>query len=357
MKIPKARKLPSGTWRIQLRLGGESINVNARTEKECVRLAQITKAEYLAGKRQAPPESEPEAEKLPTLREAIDDYIKGRSNILSPSTIRGYEYIKKHRFAGIMDRSLSDLTEADYLAACNQEATLCAAKTLKNAWGLIGSVIKATTGQSAPEMPLPQVVPNEIPFLDPDQIKTFVSAVQGDPCEIPLLLALSSLRRSECLALRWENVDLQNSRIRVKGAAVYGPDEKLVQKPTNKNTSSARWVPILIPELKEALTAAKQPTGLVVTRSATNIRRRLEIICRENDLPRLSIHGLRHSFASLAYHLQVPEQVTMEIGGWSDIQTMRKIYTHIAQSDISRYEHAFSGFFRDKNAHKNAHND
>ena len=93
---PKARKLSSGNWFIQLRLGGESIPVTARTEKECIRRAQYVKAEYQAGKRKAP---EP---KGPTLGEAIDAYIARRDAVLSPSTIRGYKCIRKSRFSAVM---------------------------------------------------------------------------------------------------------------------------------------------------------------------------------------------------------------------------------------------------------------
>ena len=42
-----------------------------------------------------------------------------------------------------------------------------------------------------------------------------------------------------------------------------------------------------------------------------------------------------HSFASLAYHLGIPEKTVMKIGGWSNDATMRKIYTHISQSKIN----------------------
>ena len=34
MKVPAPRKLPSGSWFIQLRLGGESIPVTAATAKD-----------------------------------------------------------------------------------------------------------------------------------------------------------------------------------------------------------------------------------------------------------------------------------------------------------------------------------
>ncbi|WP_251447137.1 site-specific integrase [Vermiculatibacterium agrestimuris] len=356
MKVPKARKLPSGKWFIQLRLGGESIPVSARTEKECTRQAQLIKSEYLAGKRAPAAPDEEEPEKLPTLAEAIESYMESRSNILSPATIRGYEGIKRNRFKGLMDRSLSDITEDDYMAACNAEARLCGAKTLKNAWGLVKSVVKAEAGITMPEIPLPQVVPNARDFLDADDIPKFIAAVHGSKYEIPFLLALSSLRRSEIMALRWENVDLPHRRIKVKGAAVPDKNHKLVQKAENKNRSSTRIIPILIDELHAALAAAEQPSGPVVTCGPDAIRRALHKICEANKLPSVTLHGLRHSFASLAYHLKVPEQITMEIGGWSDNQTMRKIYTHIAQSDIKRYEKAFEGFFK-KNANKNANGD
>ena len=341
MKVPKARKVSSGNWFIQLRLGGENINITATTEKECTRQAQFVKAEYLTGKRQPP---EPEGEKYPTLAEAIDLYLAARDSALSPATVRGYTRIKANR-----QRSLSDITDEDYLDACNQEAKLCAAKTLKNAWSFVRSVVEYTTGKKPPDAPLPQVIPNVRPFLDADEIQIFRNAVRGNQYEIPILLALTSLRRSEIMALRWENVDLKRRRILVKGAAVYDKDDKLVQKPENKNQSSTRYVPILMDELFEALKAAKKPSGLIVTCNPNTIWANIRRICKRNDLPPVGIHGLRHSFASLAYHLQVPDKYTMAIGGWNDERTMKKIYTHIAQGDVKKYEDAFSDFFKNAN--------
>ena len=107
MKVPKPRKMSSGNWFIQMRLGGESITVTAASEKECIKQAEYVKAEYRNGKRQ-PKEEEPE--KLPTVGAVIDEYIRSKSNILSPSTIRSYQTIRKNRFQSVMDRSLSDLS-------------------------------------------------------------------------------------------------------------------------------------------------------------------------------------------------------------------------------------------------------
>lgn len=339
MKIPTARKLSSGSWFIQLRLGGESISITERSEKECIRQAQYIKSEYLAGKR------EKAADKLPTLSDAIDDYIKSKSNILSPSTIRGYRTIQRTRFKGQMGLSLSDISAADWIQACNQEATLCSAKTLTNAWRFLVTVIRSAGG-TPPSVTLPQVVPNERPFLDAAQIKAFISATNGDPYQIPALLALSSLRESEILGLKWEHVDLTGRRILVKGAVVPDEHHKFVLKPTNKNRTSTRYVPILMDELYNALAGAKEPSGPVVTFSSASLLRHINQICAKAGVPKVGVHGLRHSFASLAYHLQVPEKYTMQIGGWADNQTMRKIYTHIAASDMDRFGTKFSDFFR-----------
>ena len=100
-----------------------------------------------------------------------------------------------------------------------------------------------------------------------------------------------------------------------------------------------------VKELYDVLTAEKKKDGLVVSCDPYTIWRTINKICERNGLPKVGIHGLRHSFVSLAYHLDVPEKIVMEIGGWSDYQTMRKIYTHIAKSDISKYTDQFKLFF------------
>lgn len=342
MKVPNPRKLPSGTWFIQLRLGGESIPVSARTKKDCIDQARLIKAEYLAGKR----EKKTKEPKAPTLEEAIDAYIARRKAALSPSTIRGYAVIKRTRFLSLMGREITKITPGDWQKACDAElAKPCSAKTLKNAWGFISAVVVETTGNPAPKVKLPQVVPPERPFLEPEQIRPFIAAVHGTNVEIPALLALSSLRKSEIVALQWENVDLDKKLIKVRGAAVIDINNQVVRKKENKNTTSTRFVPIMIDELYEALKAARKESGPIIDYWPNMIYKRINSVCKRNGFPPVGVHGLRHSFVSLAYHLNVPEKIVMEIGGWADYQTMRKIYTHIARSDVARYTEYFEDYF------------
>ncbi len=338
MKVPKARKLPSGSWFVQLRINGESISITRPTEKQAVAEAMNIKA----GLKKA--EKKTEKKEIVTLRKAVDNYIAIRESVLSPSTIRGYRIVQKHRFQAIMERDVNSLTQTCLQSACNAEARNCSAKTLKNGWGLIGAVIEEQTGQRF-NIRLPQIIAHETAFLDAEQIKIFVRGMEGRPSEIPALLALCSLRSSEIKALTWDNIDLDRKIIKVRGSAVYDEHNTLIHKESNKNKTSRRDVPIVIPRLLLALQEARQDSGYVIKISPQTIRREIIKVCEENNLTVVSIHGLRHSFASLAYSLRIPEKVAMEIGGWANDQTMRRIYTHVSSADTKKYEDIISAFY------------
>lgn len=343
MKVPEPRKLKSGNYFIQLRLNGVSVPVTAATAKECKRQAELIKAEHRAGKRVAQ-----EHKSDPTLGQAIDSYIDSRRNVLSPSTVRGYEIIHRNRFQQQMEEKLDAI---NWQSAINTEAKVCSPKTLKNAWGLMVSVL--TYHQlPVPKVKLPQMKPSEKEWLEPEQIPAFVQAVMHESCAIPALLALHGLRRSEIYALDWDAIDLMAGTITVKGAVVPDENHKFVRKETTKNISSRRTIPIIIPELSALLAEAKAAGTAVVSGSPNTLCHRINRVCEKEGLPLVGVHGLRHSFASLGYHLGIPEREMMELGGWSDTATMQKIYTHIAKSDRLKSENKLANYF--KNANENA---
>ena len=334
MKLPKIEKLPSVSYHAQVQIGGKRYSITEPTQKQVEREIAALKLKLKRA---------PEKSTAGTLGDAIDRYIESRENILSPSTIRGYREIRRNRFQGSMSKKVLKLDSRTLQAMIDAEAKICGPKTVKNAWGLVKAAIETETGERI-TVRLPQVPPSDRPFLDPEQIKIFIAAVHGTSIEIPALLALSSLRASEIAGLKWSDVDLKKRLIRVSGAAVRDSEYKLVEKKTNKNRSSARTVPIIDP-LYNALSAVERKTGKVVALTANHIYGTVNDICTSVGLPKVGLHGLRHSFASLAYSLGIPEKITMEIGGWSDDRTMRKIYTHIAQQDKAHFEGKFTQFF------------
>ena len=339
MKIPEPRKLKSGSYFIQLRLNGVSVPVTASTARECRRQAELIKAEHRAGTRVV--------RGAETLGQAIDAYIDKRKNTLSPATIAGYKRIRSKRFQSFMGKRLAEI---DVQKLADEEAKLVSAKTLKNSVMLVQSVL-TENGYPAKKISLPVRVPKEKPFLEPDQVKVLVSSVSGTKNELPVLFALHSLRRSEIAALDWKNIDLKNNRITVSGAVVKDEHNKFVEKKQNKNVSSARTVPIMIPELAAALKAVPEEKrkGKVVTCSPDYIWNRVTNACEAAGLPKMGPHSLRHTFASLAYHLGLSELETMQLGGWSDSSTMHGIYTHLAEIDRLKAENKMAAFFKNAN--------
>lgn len=342
IKVPKPRQLKSGKWNIELKAEGWSTTED--TPEECIIKAKAIRAGFLEAKKAAP--------KM-TVDDAVKKYIDARRGVKSPSTIRGYETIRKNRFAEYMPK---DINSVDWQAAIKKETAHCSAKTLKNAWGLVSSAL-AEAGVDPGEVSLPQIVKQDEPWLDYEQVLKFCDAVRGEPCELGALLALHSLRRSEIYALTADKIDLKQGTIHVEGAAVLDDENKLTQKDTNKNATSRRVVPIMIPRLKEILPAAmKRADGAPLMQGNINtLYNQINRVCRKADLPEVGVHGLRRSFASLAYHLKWSELDTMRVGGWSDFQTMRKIYTKLAEKDNIKSVKKMEKFYstKKKNTNKN----
>lgn len=342
MKIPKARQTSSGKWFIQLRINGESIPITKATEKEAIAEAAAIKAGLIKAQKT------PLADK--PLTEVIDLWFESNENRLSPSTIRGYRTCQNNGFQSLMRMRCSAITDKHIEKAINAECRQYKAKTVVNRWRFIAQVLTWATGKNYPSR-LPQVVRPDVDFLDQDDLQTFMDYIKGKPVEIPALLAISSLRRSEIIALEWKNVDLENRWIKVRGSVVPDEDNKLIHKETNKNTSSRRDVPIIDP-LYEALQAVEVKTGMVVTKHPATVWRQINKACAAAGVPEVGCHGLRHSFASLCHSLGIPAQAAMEIGGWSDRATMDRIYTHVSKRDKNSYENAFTAHFANKNANK-----
>lgn len=326
VRVPKPRQLASGEYIGQIMIDGQRHTVKGATLAEYEARCRAYKAGVVEVKRGAAGV---------TVGELVDSYLLKNSNVLSPSTLRGYATIRKNAFQSAMEK---DALKVDWQMEINAEAERVAAKSVINNWRLVTASLKAA-GIAVPEVNLPKVARADRPWLDYEQIQKFLSAVEGEPCELGALLALHSLRRSEILGLKAEQV--KDGFISIRGAAVVDDQQKLVFKATNKNASSARDIPIMIPRLATLLPSA----GPVVAGNPNTLWRQINRVCCMAGLPEVGVHGLRHSFASLAYHLGWPEMQTMAIGGWKNLETVHQIYTHLAARDTNDAVEKMAKFF------------
>ncbi len=332
LRVPAPRRLPSGSWFIQMRIAGQSVSVTEKTEAACKAKARALKSGALAIKKN---------HRL-TLGEAVDKYIDDRSRTLSPSTLRGYEAIRRTRFLPYMGKPVDGI---NFQRMVNDEAPLCSAKTLKNAWGLVRAALQAEG--CAVSATTPAVPKADRPWLTPEEILRFVPLLQDQPCALPALLALHSLRRSEVFGLDWADIKLDAGRISVNGATVMDRAGELVTKDTGKTAASVRSVPILIPALHELLLSVPEAerVGPVVKGWINSPYYQINKLCERNGLPKVGMHGLRHSFASLGYHLGIKELEIMRLGGWSNYEVVHKIYTHLSALDLSASAQKMQEFY------------
>ena len=335
--VPTPRQVSSGKWYIYLRLSTGTYSITDKDYNRCIARARAIKAGVL--------EEEQPGDGV-TLTQAIDRYIESRSAVLSPSTIRGYRIIQRNRFPGLMRQNVYKISRRQLQAAINKECREVSAKTVKNAYGLISAAIAYETDRQI-TVTLPQVIPNEHEFLTPEQIPVFLEAVKGTDIELACLLGLWSLRQSEISALKRGDVDFTVNTIKINRAAVPDEHNKMVVKPETKNTSSRRTIP-LSPRIKELISPDLPQDAQLVTISPAGLRRKINRICEENNLPPVGVHGLRHSFASLGYSLGIPEKELMAIGGWSNDATMKKIYTHISKQQKQDAAQKIMEFYTEK---------
>lgn len=333
ISVPKPRQLPSGAWTIQLR--GEGQSVTEATAALCTAKAKAIRAGFLEAKKK---------NVGLTLGEAIDRYIADNSNVLSPATIRGYRIIRNNHLQDIMDKDI--FSGVDYQRAINTAALTYSAKTIENDWGLVSAAL-GYANVNTPKINLPQAVIKELPWLNYAQIQKFLEVIKDTPCELPALLALHSLRRSELIAL--ERKDISDNTITVRGSRVFNSENKVVHKETNKTYTSTRTVPIVIPRLKEILPGTD---GLLIRCNPNTPTSQINALCEKNGLPAVGLHGLRRSFASLAHHLKWDVRTTMHYGGWSDYKTVNDFYIKLDASDLKREATKMTKFYSGKSVSK-----
>lgn len=361
MRLPEAKQLPSGAWRVQVTVDGKRVSVTRDGKTEAENAALVLKF----SQPDTPSSAKKDVAKTLTVTGAIDMYIQDMKGALSVSTVRSYRIMQKYRFKSIMNMPLS--SNINWQLVISEETKchvvrvykdriietnkLLSAKTIKNAWTLIEAVLVYFKQPVPEDLRLPMVVPTEHAFLEPDEIRIFLKAIEEHRYELPYLLCLHGLRRSEMLAVTKADIIMPKSKdkkpyIHVRGAMVYDENNKLVEKETNKTQKSTREVPIFIPRLLELV--KQMPDGKLCNASPSSMTNPLNVVLRNNDLPETGLHGLRHTFVSLCYHLRIPTLVTKKWGGYAPKSTVvEHIYTHLARKDEAESVTKMEMFYKD----------
>lgn len=228
----KVRKLPSGNFRAVVAAGydenGKRIykSFTAAEEWQVLKMAHDFKEH-----------SEEILRKDVTVSKAMAAYIDSRANVIEPTTLRSYRQIAMHCFKCIHDTKLSALRAIDIQRAINIESARVSPKYVKNAYGLLKSVLKmheVTINLNSIRLPRLIKKEKELPSFE-----TIFSIVRGTEIELPVLLAAwLSLRVGEVVGLQFRDVDMTNRKLKVRRTIIMTEDGDKVREgcKTEKST-------------------------------------------------------------------------------------------------------------------------
>lgn len=344
MRTPKAVKLKSGNWRVQIQIDGKRYSCTGATKKEAQEMAK----QIFAGVEQE--------KRVPlTVGKAIDQFIEAKSSILSPATIRTYKTIRKNQLKSIIDTNLSDLTQTDIQIAMNMlTANGKSPKTVKNACGLVSVVLKAYRPNFVFRVDLPQKEKKEIVIPTEEEMQKIWDAAKGSKYELPILFASwLGLRRSEIKGLKFE--DVIDGRIHVHRAIVVG-NKGPVEKGT-KTVFSDRWI-ILPEEISKIIENTNgNPKDYICPMCVNSIYRNFVSICKKAGVGPFRFHDLRHFAASEAHALGIPDKYSMKRMGHSTDNMLKTVYQHTMQKKEDEFGAVIDQKMADlyKTAHETAH--
>lgn len=336
MKIPTARQLPSGSWFVQLRIGGKSIPITAPTEKEAVAQAMAYKAGIQKIKHQ--PDKR-------TLGSAYDSYIEDHSDLLSPSTIAGYKRLRKNTFQALMPKQLCTITNAAIAREIRQmQACGHSPKYISNAVGLLRPVLKEYHKDFDLDVKLPKKQRPRMPMPSDSDVKSIMEAAKGTEIELPILMAVwMGMRLSEIRGARL--CDIQRNKLHIQTAIVDDVNGKPCEKGT-KTDCSDRFVEI--PAYIQSILPIGQPEDHIVTLSGQAIYKRFSRLLESNNIPHYRFHDLRHANAAAMIRLGIDSKYAMARNGWATDYMYKQVYGYIMEDKMSEEAARIDAYFAPK---------
>lgn len=232
-------------------------------------------------------------------------------------------------------------------------------KTVKNIRGVLSSAYEyAVENNYVKENPVlrsrmpsfPHSIKKDVPEYNAQQVRKLLLYAKEHESHIYIFLLLAlytGLRKGELLALTWEDIDYDKKLLNVNKSRTSSRKNVTMQITTPKTKSSNRKIPIndfVIKELKAEKQRQEEYSKLlgngydkshsfivrtVLGKPYVNLSAINRVVTRLTEnagLPHCTIHGFRHSVASILDDNGVPIQDISVLLGHESVQTTERIY-------------------------------
>lgn len=328
--MAKAKKLPSGNWRVQAKANGQ---VKSFTGSDR-RIVEAEAKAWQAGL------AEDTLDNI-TLSKAYERYFSAKEKVLSPSTIRNYKKMHKTNFQSIMNIQINKLTDEQIQLAVNELSAKRSPKTVKNNYGLLTAVLSIFRPNYHPKIQLPQKVKKEIYIPTKDDLAVLLEKSKNTGYYIPILLAATcGMRAGEICALTSD--DISGDKINVNKSLVC--DEKgkwLIKQP--KSFSGYRSID-MPPIVKNALHGI---SGKIVRYNPHSLSIGFNKLLKNNGLKVFNFHALRHYYVSELFDMGLPEKYIIAQVGHSSSSITKAVYDHLSAEKQGKYAADIAAHFSD----------
>lgn len=333
--------------------------VSAEFERQCDAGEITSKAEQRA----LADEQAAEAAKILTLKQYGERvFMPAKAVTMSENGRASYQgNLDRTIYPALGAFKLPDITSAQISALLlDIQASGKAHATVIKAYTILHSLFKmAYLGDMIPKNPMdkverPKPRKDEIQAAEPQaytaaEIKQLFDILDAEPLKWRALVHLlidTGIRRGECCALHWENIDFSSGAVTISGNLCYTPAKGIyLDTPKNGHRRTVYVGTETLSLLRQLRTeqAAKAFSAYVFTQegspepmhpqSPTRYLKKLSARCGLADL---HPHKLRHTFASVAITNGADVASVSEALGHADKSTTLRMYTHASAESISR---------------------
>lgn len=190
----------------------------------------------------------------------------------------------------------------------------------------------------------------EIRTWTPESLRTFLDGTRGDRRHVAwLLLASTGMRRGEVLGLRWADLDPRAGQLAIRQTLVTADMVTLFGEPKSRRSRRVAALDVTTLEALQrhrrhqlgervALGPAYDDQDLVFARAdgrpyePDEFSREFDRKSKRIGVPRIRLHDLRHTWATLALQAGIHPKVVSERLGHSTIAITLDIYSHVTPS-------------------------
>lgn len=319
----------------------------------------ISRAERRENKAQAAAE----AAKILTLRQYGERvFMPSKAVTMSENSRANYQsYLDKKIYPALGDIKLPEITSAQISALLlDIQAEGKAHSTVIKVYTILHSFFKmAYLGDMIERNPMDKVERPK-PRKDesradgplsytPAEVQRIITSLEREPLKWQALVHLlidTGIRRGECCALQWKNIDFETGAITIAGNLCYTTAKGVyLDTPKNGHTRTVYAGDHTLALLRQLRIeqASKSISSYVFTKEGSpepmhpqSPTRYLKKFSERYGVPDLHPHKLRHTFASIAITNGADVASVSEALGHTDKAVTLRMYTHADQESISQ---------------------